>query len=120
MYLLVYYDTSKLHNISNSFLYKLEGGSYIWGAYNRKYLFVYRYMGLKLGGGELINDGGDLYPGGLIIGSIYLFTGTWALLISAGVCLYPYTISGMTVANANSRLREIFRHVYFYSLILFT
>ena len=82
-------------------------------------MFVYRYIGLKLGGG-LISEGSDLYPGGLIIGSIYLLTGTWALLISAGVCSYPYIINGMTVANANSRLREIFRHVYFYSLTLFT
>ena len=78
MYLVVYYDASKLHNISNSFQYKLEGGSYIWGAYNRKYFFVYRYMGLKLGGGELISEGVTYIRGGLIIGSICLFTGTLA------------------------------------------
>ena len=95
--------------------------------------------------GELISEGGGLYPRGLIIGSIYFFTGRWGYnrgeLISEGGGLYPrgliigsiyfftgrwgynrekLIISGMSVGNANSRLHEIFRHVNTYSFVLFS
>ena len=44
--------------------YKWGGDLYPGGAYNRKYLFVYRYIGLKLGGGGAYKGGEWLISGG--------------------------------------------------------